>query len=189
MRIVVIGAGALGSAIAAELANSGREVVLLARGERLRELRDHPISVDDGDQVVKTPVEVISSFASGDFIDLAICCVKMPDLAAGLKLVENNLSPAGVVLTVQNGVEAHEAAASILPAATIAAGRIHGFFEMKDSVVRHVGVEPSLLFGCTRGDPAAAGRIISAAFAGVRHQNIWDLLWRDLKEDRPRLVG
>ena len=28
-----------------------------------------------------------------------------------------------------------------------------------------------------------------ATSKGVRHQNIWDLLWRDLKEDRPRLVG
>lgn len=95
----------------------------------------------------------------GDF-DLSISCVKMPDLGQALATHRSR-----VVLTLQNGVEAHEIAARMLPYADIVAGRVHGFFEMDGDAVRHVGVPASILFGCTNGDPTSAEQTVRAAFA------------------------
>ncbi|NIO76447.1 MAG: ketopantoate reductase family protein, partial [Armatimonadetes bacterium] len=43
MKIVILGAGALGSLIGAHLARAGEEVTLIARGERAKFLREHGI--------------------------------------------------------------------------------------------------------------------------------------------------
>jgi ketopantoate reductase len=47
MRIVVIGAGVLGSLYAGRLASSGQDVRLLARGARLAELQREPLQLFD----------------------------------------------------------------------------------------------------------------------------------------------
>ncbi len=47
MRILVYGAGVLGSLLAARLKEAGQEVTLLARGQRLAELREHGIVIED----------------------------------------------------------------------------------------------------------------------------------------------
>lgn len=46
-RILVYGAGVLGSLYAARLAESGKDVTILARGQRLRELWEHGIVLED----------------------------------------------------------------------------------------------------------------------------------------------
>jgi len=92
-------------------------------------------------------------------VDLSICCVKMPDLEQALPA-----GRAGVILTLQNGVEAHETAARQVPDAHIAAGRVHGFFEMDGDAVRHVGVPPSILFGCTNGDRTLVEQVVGGRF-------------------------
>lgn len=160
MRIAVVGAGAIGSAVAATLAAAGRDVVLIARGERLRALRMGPQRIVSDGKKIDVPLHAAAMGDELPKFDLSICCVKMPDVQQALAA-----SKSGVVLTLQNGVEAHEIAARMLPDAHIAAGRVHGFFEIDGDVVRHVGVEASILFGCTNGDPNTAEQAVHAAFA------------------------
>jgi 2-dehydropantoate 2-reductase len=45
-RILVIGAGVLGSLLAARLQDGGHDVSVLARGQHLRDLREHSIVLD-----------------------------------------------------------------------------------------------------------------------------------------------
>ena len=162
MRIAVVGAGAIGSAVAATLAAAGRDVVLIARGKRLRALRAGPQRLHSGSETIEVPIGVAAVECGVPPVDLSICCVKMPDLEQALMA-----SRSGVILTLQNGVEAHETAARVLPDAHIAAGRVHGFFEMDGDAVRHVGVPPTILFGCTEGDRTLVDLTIGAAFANT----------------------
>ena len=159
MRIAVVGAGAIGSAAAAILAAAGRDVVLVARGQRLRALRAAPQIIYGGGKAIEVPLRVAAADDGLPQVDLSICCVKMPDLEQALPVGRT-----GIILTLQNGVEAHETAARLVPDAYIAAGRVHGFFEMDGDAVRHVGVPPSILFGCTNGDRTLVEQVVGGRF-------------------------
>ena len=166
MRTVVVGAGAIGSAIAAGLVIAGRDVTLVARGSRLTELAARPLELEREGEVryVPVPVSGWSEFAGP--ADLAFLCTKTLDLSEALHSLKSKLVPDGTVVTLQNGVEAHEQAAACLPMANIVAGRVHGFFEMDGLRARHVGVSGSILFGCTRGDAAGANAAVEAVLLG-----------------------
>lgn len=154
MPILVVGAGAIGSAIAAGLVNSGEDVVLLARGDRLAHLRDNPVELESNGVSRRTPVAVSDWTGLARPAAFAILCTKTGDLAVALGDLARHLAPHAVVLTLQNGVEAPDQAALALPQSAIVAGRVHGFFEMDGHRVRHVGVPPSVAMGGTN----AAGR-------------------------------
>ena len=165
MRIAIIGAGAIGSALAAGIARAGEDVTLVARGERLALLRDGPVRIISDSGAWE---QVVPACAPDDLtgpLDLAICCVKTPDLPEALTALRGKLAPHGTVLTLQNGVEAPEQAAAILPDAVIVAGRMHGFFELEGDAVRHVGVAPSILLGCTHGAADQAEALVLRALA------------------------
>ena len=62
MRILVLGAGVIGSVYAGKLLQAGHEVVLLARGPRLVDLQTHGLILEDaqsGDRSV-LPVPSVS---------------------------------------------------------------------------------------------------------------------------------
>ncbi len=166
MRIAIIGAGAIGSALAAGIARTGADVTLVARGERLALLRTGPVRMVSDSGAWEQAVPVCAADDLTGPLDLAICCVKTPDLPDALTALRGKLAPHGAVLTLQNGVEAPEQAAAILPDAAIVAGRMHGFFELDGDAVRHVGVPPSILLGCTHGAADAAETLVLHALAG-----------------------
>jgi 2-dehydropantoate 2-reductase len=49
MKILVIGAGVIGSIYAGKLLQAGHEVVLFARGSRLSELQAHGLVLEDAE--------------------------------------------------------------------------------------------------------------------------------------------
>ena len=72
MRILVFGAGNIGSLYAAKLRESGQDVTLLARGRRLEQLRERGIVLQDvaSGERSSTPVKVTSTFDSEAAYDL-----------------------------------------------------------------------------------------------------------------------
>jgi len=46
-KVLVIGAGVIGSFNAARLKDGGKDVTLLARGQRLEDLREHGVVLED----------------------------------------------------------------------------------------------------------------------------------------------
>lgn len=183
MRIAVFGAGAIGCAVAAALVQAGRDVQLVARGAMLSALNAGPLRIASDGRVEDVRVCAIAADSMQHPVDLAVCCVKTPDLETALTSIRSTLAPGGTLVTLQNGVEAHETAARLIPEADVVAGRVHGFFEMRGQVVHHVGVPPSILAGCVAGDAVRAEQALVAAFAGstipvtVAHdirRSIWD---------------
>jgi len=74
MKILVIGAGPLGSLKAARLHEAGHDVHLLARGQRLTDLKEHGIVIQeegaDGVEVARVPV--VESFEPNEYYDLVL---------------------------------------------------------------------------------------------------------------------
>lgn len=166
MHVAIIGAGAIGTMLAVRLAPMTGDLTLVARGARLAHLRDNPLRLDSNGAVTEARVVPCAPQDLTVPVDLAILCTKTPGLPEALAMLRGKLAPGGIVLTTQNGVEAHRIAADLLTEAAVVASRVHGFFEMDGQLVRHVGVEPSLLYGCTRGDAATVHARIAALFAG-----------------------
>jgi ketopantoate reductase len=111
-KILVYGAGPLGSLFAARLQQGGNDVSILARGQRLAELREHGIELVDvmtGEQTV-TPVNVVERLDPDDAYDLLLVIMRknhalqiLPALAANhhtpnvLFLMNNAAGPGALV--------------------------------------------------------------------------------------------
>ena len=112
MRILVYGAGPLGSLFAARLQQGGHDVSILARGQRLADLRQHGIVLRDvmtGQQTV-TRTKVVDGLAPGDAYGLVLVIMRknhaldiLPTLAANehtpnvLFLMNNAAGPGELV--------------------------------------------------------------------------------------------
>jgi 2-dehydropantoate 2-reductase len=107
MRIVVVGAGAVGGVVAANLAVAGTPVVAVARGEHARVMRESGLRYESpaGTRIVDLPVA--ASVAEIDVADddVFMLGVKSHDTARVL----NDLRAAGVtdqpIVCMQNGVD------------------------------------------------------------------------------------
>ena len=95
MKILIYGAGPFGSFFAERLTEAGHQVSLLARGQRLQELKEHGVVIEDsatGQQTV-TKVDVVESLQENDNYDLVIIPMRknqvikiLPVLAANKKV-------------------------------------------------------------------------------------------------------
>ncbi|MEO6999454.1 MAG: 2-dehydropantoate 2-reductase N-terminal domain-containing protein [Terracoccus sp.] len=82
MRILVLGAGVIGSIYAGRLLEAGHEVVLMARGRRLEELRAHGLTLHDAESGEQTgaPVAAVSRPDPDDHFDLVFVPVRAEQL-------------------------------------------------------------------------------------------------------------
>lgn len=85
MKLLVYGAGVLGSLFSARLYEAGHDVSLLARGERLAALRQHGVQLAEGDSpaVKRVPVPVVEHPAGG--YDLIVVVVRAHQVDAVLE--------------------------------------------------------------------------------------------------------
>jgi 2-dehydropantoate 2-reductase len=105
MKILVMGAGAVGAYYGARLQQAGEQVIFCARGEHLRALKSTGLNFTSyqGDfSLTVTATADPHEFAP---YDLILFCVKSYDTAATAQSLKGCLNPGGAILTVQNGVE------------------------------------------------------------------------------------
>jgi 2-dehydropantoate 2-reductase len=104
VRIVIVGAGAIGGYIGARLTRAGANVVLFARGPHLRAMRDRGLRVNspDGDFDVKPAVaDDLAAIGTADVVVLGVKAHSLTSLAPQLAPL---FSPDTVVVSTQNGV-------------------------------------------------------------------------------------
>ncbi len=119
MKVAVIGAGAVGGAIAAVLHRGGHDVEVTARGAHLEAIREHGIRLAGawGEYIAAVEANPLLSRVP----ELAIVTTKTPDAESALR--ENSNSLRGVpVLVIQNGVTAMTTARAVLPHNDIVGG-------------------------------------------------------------------
>src|SRR5271156_3464281 len=105
MKILVMGAGAVGAYFGARLSAAGEDVVLCARGEHLRAIREHGLDIASIRGELK--IEITATDTPRDFApyDLILFCVKAYDTDAAARAIQGCLKAGGAILTLQNGVE------------------------------------------------------------------------------------
>lgn len=106
MRILVYGAGVIGSLYAAHLHDTGFDVSLLARGKRLENLRrDGLLRLQDG-TVRQTTLPVLDSLTPEDIYDYIFLTVREDQLTAALAQLRDNCSP--TIVTMVNTIQTYD---------------------------------------------------------------------------------
>lgn len=118
MKILVFGAGAIGTYIGGSLALAGEDVTFLDRPEIASRLLETglKLGLPGGEQVIPSPKIATSlkeAFSQGEF-DLAVLAVKGFDTASILETVKPYLQKMPPVVCFQNGVENEPAIAAVL---------------------------------------------------------------------------
>lgn len=89
LRVLVLGAGVIGSVYAGRLLQAGHHVVMLARGQRLADLRARGLVLEDAEtgQRTQLPVPAVDTPGTGDRHDLVLVPVQAGQLAAALPIL------------------------------------------------------------------------------------------------------
>lgn len=122
MKILIMGAGAVGLFYGAHLQKAGEEVYYCARGENLRALSEHGLEVKSLRGDFELRVTAAASPREFAPYELVLFCVKSYDTVATARLLDGCLTEGGTVMTIQNGVENEEALCTVLPRESVMGG-------------------------------------------------------------------
>ena len=141
MRIVVYGAGGVGSFYGALLARAGGEVHLVARGAQLEAIRSHGIRIDStllGRIDVPAPAASARAADAGE-ARLVLVCVKAHQTAAILDDLSAVVGPETILVPLQNGVESDDVLAARFGRDHVATAVVYVGATVEESgLVRHV---------------------------------------------------
>jgi 2-dehydropantoate 2-reductase len=188
MKILVMGAGAVGGYFGARLLQAGEEVVFCARGENLKALRERGLEVKSfrGDLRLErvTATDNPREFAP---YDLILFCVKAYDTDEAARQLDGCLKPVGAILTLQNGVESEPRLCEIFGAASVMGGnaRVGAELAAPGRIIHHsTGV---IEFGELDGSASPRAHAIAEALRGanilgrmvpdIRSARWYKLLW------------
>jgi 2-dehydropantoate 2-reductase len=89
LRILVLGAGVIGSVYAGRLVRAGHDVVLLARGRRLVDLQTRGLVLEDAEsgERAEVPAPSIAELAGNDRFDLVLVPVRAEQLRSTLPVL------------------------------------------------------------------------------------------------------
>lgn len=99
VRILIFGAGVIGSIYAMKLMEAGVDVSLFARSERFRALQDKGLQYDDKGTVRSVPVKVIDTLENNDVYDYIFVTVRYDRAESALLALRDNQSPNIVTMT------------------------------------------------------------------------------------------
>ncbi|MET0607094.1 MAG: 2-dehydropantoate 2-reductase [Beijerinckiaceae bacterium] len=104
MKVIVVGAGAIGGWIAGALSGAGAQVALLARGAALNAVRADGLIVRNGSAARVHRIAASNDVASLPMPDAVIVTVKTYDFAAAATQISPALKPGTAVVTAMNGL-------------------------------------------------------------------------------------
>jgi 2-dehydropantoate 2-reductase len=169
MKILVMGAGAVGAYFGARLQQAGELVVFGARGENLRALRHAGLEFTSYQGNFSLAVTATDDPRAHAPFDLILFCVKSYDTAEAARTLAGCLNPDGAILTVQNGVENEMLLAEAFGRAAVMGGnaRIGAELVAPGRIVHRTG--GLIEFGELDGSDSARARQLAELFrrAGI----------------------
>ena len=106
MKTAIIGAGAIGGFVGAQLAHAGEDVTFIARGATLDALKERGIRVtmSDGSEKIVPRVNATSDYAAAGPQDIVVLAMKAHQVEAVAVDVPKLFGPDTVVVPMQNGI-------------------------------------------------------------------------------------
>ncbi len=104
-RILIFGAGVVGSIYALRFAQSGLDVTLLARGERLKSIKNDGLRYNDNGVINHISINVIEKLEDNDIYDFIFVPVRYDQAESALSAIKNNHSKTIITLTNTMGYD------------------------------------------------------------------------------------
>ena len=164
MRILIFGAGVIGSLYGALLAEAGYDVSVYVRGRRLESLTQDGLLYKRKGKIRKAPVRVLSKLEEEDCYDFVLLTVRENQLHAALKELRKNSSP--TIVTMVNSLETYDkweaicGEGRIIPAFPGAGGGFDG--NVLDADLTPRLIQPTT-FGKADGRERALARVLHRA--------------------------
>jgi 2-dehydropantoate 2-reductase len=177
MRIVIMGAGAVGTFFGALLVRGGQEVCFVARGAQLDALGRAGIRIESLllGEIVVPRVHVVPRAIDAGGADLVLVCVKANQTSAILDDLAAVVAPATSIVTLQNGVDSDDVVANrfgrerVFPAVVYVGATVDS-----PGVVSHVAAGTIVVGARAGGDAARLPAIREALSASGQPVRISD---------------
>ncbi|MCT8975130.1 NAD(P)-binding domain-containing protein [Clostridium sp. CX1] len=104
-RILIFGAGVVGSIYALRFAQSGLDVTLLARGKRLEELKKNRLRYNDNGTIKHISIKTIEKLEDNDIYDFIFVPVRYDQAESALTAIKSNNSKTIITLTNTMGYD------------------------------------------------------------------------------------
>ena len=173
MRILILGAGAIGGYYGGRLAAAGRDVSFLVRPARAKTLaeKDLAIASPNGDVTVRAKTVTRDGLAAG--YDLVVLSCKAYDLPDAIEAVRPAVGPDTTILPLLNGLAHLETLDAAFGAGKVIGGCAHISVTLaKDKTIRHFAKLDSLTFGERAGGTSPRCEAIAKAFAGTGFKSV-----------------
>ncbi len=184
MRILILGAGAVGGYWGARLAQSGADVTFLLREKRAELVRRNGLVVKSPKGDFTVPVKVITKGSDGGPYNVVIVACKGYDLASAMDAIAPAVGPATTIVPILNGHMHFAALDARFGKERVAGGlaRISGMLGPNGEIL-HSGAS-GVSFGERDGKPARpvlAELAVACEKAGIQgglhpdiNQDLWD---------------
>jgi 2-dehydropantoate 2-reductase len=109
IKILVYGAGVIGSMFAYKLKTGENDVSVLARGKRLQDLKEHGLVIRDDifHKEYETTIDVVEKLEKDDYYDLIMVIMQRQQVSQILPILKENISPT-IIFTGNNPSGADE---------------------------------------------------------------------------------
>lgn len=155
MRILVLGAGAVGGYFGGRLAEAGADVTFLVRPGRARQLAERGLVVRSRFGDIERPVPTVGRDDIPGPFDLVILTCKAYDLADAMEAVAPAVGPESAVLPLLNGLAHMEALDARFGAERVLGGICHIAATMTaEGEIRHLNPLQVLTLGPRAGGPS-----------------------------------
>jgi len=171
LRLVVFGAGAIGSLLGAYLDRSGQEVTLVGRPDHVQAIRARGLRVE-GDLDGTFRPDAREELPAGIETDRVLLTVKAFDLSSASKLIAHRLKAAAPILALPNGLGTEEEILRGL--------REGGWTEPDRFLVRGINTIPATLVGPGVIRQAGHGEILLPEASGKPNADLIELFERTL---------
>jgi 2-dehydropantoate 2-reductase len=170
MRILVVGAGAIGGYFGGRLLEAGRDVTFLVRPERAARLAETGLVIESpfGDATLSSPPTMLAAELREPF-DMVLLACKVYDLGAAIDAFAPAVSAHTVVVPLLNGLRHLDVLDERLGAGRVLGGRclISARLGPAGGVV-HLSDVHELSFGERSGEPTPRVRAVAGALAGAK---------------------
>jgi 2-dehydropantoate 2-reductase len=184
MRIAVVGAGGIGGGYGAALAKSGADVTFIARGAHLAAMKSKGLRVEGGrGETHVSPTRATDDPGSVGPVDVVLFCVKLWDVESAGEQIRPMVGKDTAVITLQNGIDAHERLIPILGKSAVMPGVANiSAVIAEPGVIRQTGTVMRMVFGELDGSRSERGQALAAACAkagidGVFSEAVLTDLW------------
>ena len=169
MRILVLGAGAIGGYYGGRLAEGGADVTFLVRPRRARVLAERGLVVRSPLGDIERKVKTVLAGEVRESVDLVLLSCKAYDLDSAIDAIAPAVGAHGVVLPLLNGIN-HMAMLSGRFGAERVLGGACGIGALLEpsGAVRHIGNMEWLTFGEVSGERSARCDALARIFAGTK---------------------